>query len=135
MTRPPRLSPRTVIAALACAGAAGCGGGLYIGWEGEYGYDDPPGVALSVQPAQAAPGEPLRLIADARDDHAVLQVDFYQVDPAGRVQRLGGDAWPPYTWDLRMPDTAGQAVRFLARAHDDAGQVSDSAWIAVTPRR
>jgi hypothetical protein len=49
--------------------------------------------------------------------------------------RLGTDTFLPYAWDTVLPDSPIGAVRYLARSVDDAGQVTDSAWVSVVLQR
>lgn len=120
---------------LSTAVLAGCGGGIYLGWEGG-GYDDlPPSVSLVTSVTAARVGDPVRLSAAASDDYAVARVEFYRVEPNGAVVRLGTDTFLPYAWDTVLPDSPGGVVRYLARSVDDAGQVTDSAWVSVVLQR
>lgn len=123
---------------LGCTGLlTGCGGSVSLGWSSSFGdLDDlPPTVQLVVSTPTAAAGQTVRLSATARDDYTVTRVEFYRVEASGAVLGLGSDGFAPYTWDTAMPDSAGSAVRYLARAVDDAGQVTDSAWVGVTVLR
>ncbi|WP_157270848.1 hypothetical protein [Azohydromonas aeria] len=117
----------TVAAAL----LGGCGGGVSIGIGDD--DDDPPRVTLSVAPAQAFAGQPVTLLADARDDYAVAYVAFYRVLPDGSAVRLdplvGG---PPYGLTVALPDSITGNVQFFARAVDDANQFRDSNVVVVT---
>jgi hypothetical protein len=114
---------------------ASCGGSISLGWAGG-GFDDqPPSVSLVSSLTTAQAGQVLRLSAAAGDDYAVARVEFYRVDASGVVLRLGSDGFAPYTWDTAVPDSPNGFVRYLARAVDDAGQVTDSAWVNVAVLR
>lgn len=97
-------------------------------------------IRLAERPAVSrrtgsARSRPVRLSAAASDDYAVARVEFYRVEPNGAVVRLGTDTFLPYAWDTVLPDSPGGAVRYLARSVDDAGQVTDSAWVSVVLQR
>lgn len=127
-----RRHPALALALSAAALLTSCGGGVYLGWEGG-GHDDlPPSVNLVTSPNAAAVGQTVRLSAAASDDYAVARVEFYRVESTGAVLRLGSDAFAPYTWDTVLPDSGSDVVRYLVRAVDDAGQVTDSAWVSVS---
>lgn len=112
-----------------------CGGGIYLGWEGGN-YDDlPPNVSLVTSVNAATAGQVVRLSAAASDDYAVARVEFYRVESTGAVVRLGSDLFAPYTWDVVVSSQASGVERFLARAVDDAGQATDSAWVSVSVLR
>lgn len=118
-------------AGIACLGLAGalasCGGGVFVGIDGG---DNPPDVALVVSPRAGFPGDPIDLDAAASDDFAVRRVEFYLSD-RGSVVFLGSDSAPPYGWSTSVPLTPAFEVSYLARAVDDVGQVTDSAWVVV----
>ncbi|MEX8494026.1 Ig-like domain-containing protein [Sphaerotilus sp.] len=134
-TLPPPLRGAALALVLSTAVLVGCGGGLYFGWAGG-GYDDlPPSVSLVTSVTSAKVGDPVRLSAAASDDYAVARVEFYRVESTGTVTRLGTDTFVPYAWDTVQPDSPDGVVRYLARAVDDAGQVTDSAWVSVTVQR
>lgn len=131
----PPLRGTALALLLSTAALVGCGGGLYLGWEGG-GYDDlPPSVGLVTSVPSARVGDPVRLSAAASDDYAVARVEFYRVEPNGAVVRLGIDTFLPYAWDTVLPDSPTGVVRYLARAVDDAGQITDSAWVSVLVQR
>ena len=115
-----------------CLGLAGalasCGGGVYVGIDGS--SDSPPDVDLVVSPQAAFPGETIDLAAAASDDFAVRRVEFYLAD-RGSVVFLGSDFAPPYGLRTSVPITPAFEVSYLARAIDDVGQVTDSAWVMV----
>lgn len=129
--RPASFWRRTAgIACLGLAGAlAGCGGGIYIGIDGSD-DDGPPDVDLVVSPRAGFPGERIDLAAAASDDFAVRRVEFYRSD-RGNVVFLGSDFAPPYGLQTSVPFTPAFEVSYLARAIDDVGQVTDSAWVVV----
>jgi hypothetical protein len=107
---------------------ASCGGGIFIGIDGS--NDSPPDVDLVVSPRAAFPGETIDLAAAASDDFAVRRVEFYLTD-RGSVVFLGSDFAPPYGLRTTVPNTPALDVSYLARAIDDVGQVTDSAWVRV----
>lgn len=109
---------------------ASCGGSITIGFGS--GFDDPPNVSLAVVPDRAPPGTVLRLLAAAADDHRVAGVQFFRLEPDGRLLHLGEDATPPYEGQTLVPADGRSAVRLLARAIDDVGQTADSAVVVVT---
>ncbi len=127
--QPHRLS----LIALAGLMLAGCGGGIYLGWDNS--ADAPPSVALVASPAAALPGSAVQLSADASDDYRVVRVSFYRVGDNGVALWLGDDYARPYRWDSVLPESAFSSVRYFARAEDDAGQRRDSALSAVTVLR
>lgn len=132
--RPASFWRRTAgIACLGLAGAlAGCGGGIYIGIDGS--DDDPPQVSLSVSPSAQFERGTIDLFANASDDYAVRRVDFYRFDslsPGGRPEWIGSDSAFPYELRTTQPDTPDGGVSYSARAIDDVGQVTDSAWVVV----
>lgn len=127
------MSLRRPIHAGLLAGAvwlASCGGSITIGFGG--GFDDPPNVSLAVVPERAPPGAALRLLAAAADDHRVAGVQFFRVEPDGRVLHLGEDPTPPYEGQTLVPADGRSTLRLFARAIDDAGQATDSAEVVVT---
>ena len=127
--QPHRLS----LIALAGLMLAGCGGGIYLGWDNS--ADAPPSVALVASPTAALPGSAVQLSADASDDYRVVRVSFYRVSDSGAALWLGDDRAWPYRWDSVLPESAFSSVRYFARAEDDAGQRRDSALSAVTVLR
>jgi hypothetical protein len=110
------------------AALASCGGGIFVGIDSS--NDNPPDVALVVSSRAGFPGEPIELAAAASDDFAVRRVDFYLTD-RGSVVFLASDFAPPYGLQTRVPVTPALDVSYLARAVDDVGQVTDSAWVVV----
>lgn len=108
--------------------------GCYVGTYLEIGPgDDPPNVSLAASPALASRGETIGLIAAASDDYRVVEVSFYRLDVGGNTF-LGRDASAPYAIDTVVPTGASGEVRYLARAIDDAGQVSESTVVNVAVR-
>lgn len=134
MTSPPAYRRRLVpaLAAAACLLAA-CGGG--ISWGIGIGIgdddDDAPRVSLSVQPAVVAPGGTFTLVADARDDGGVEQVDFFEVLPDGSRRFLREDTQRPHELVLQAPAAGGQ-WRYQAIAYDTWGQRGYSEVVTVT---
>ena len=133
--RRPLRSAALALGSSAAVLLASCGGGIYLGWEGG-GYDDlPPNVSLVASVNTATVGQVVRLSAAASDDYAVARVEFYRFESTGAVVRLGSDNFAPYAWDVAVSSQASGVERYLARAVDDAGQVTDSAWVSVSVRR
>ena len=118
---------------VAAALLAGCGGGIYLGYED---WDEPPAVSLVSASTRAEPGQFVRLAAAASDNGWILEVRFYRVDSNGRHLLLGADDREPYDWDALIPDSAtpGSRVRFFARAEDGWGNTADSEIISITVR-
>ncbi|MFM2067532.1 MAG: hypothetical protein RLZZ584_2441 [Pseudomonadota bacterium] len=141
---PPRLRRHRAAAALLPflllgVALAGCGGGIVItlGNDG-YGSDKPPEVSLVADVTAARAGTPVHLSAAASDDHAVVAVEFFRIDPDNVTTALGQDRSPPWRWDTTMPDATaygGDSVRYHARAVDDAGQARDSGSVVVLQLR
>lgn len=128
----------TRLLAAASLALAGCGGGIVIGLGG--GYDDfPPDVSLVINVDRAFAGDVLRLSAAASDDYGVDTVEFYRIEPSGSRTFLGADGRAPWTIDTAMPDVitsnGSTFARYIARAIDGAGQISDSAIVAVQQLR
>jgi hypothetical protein len=119
---------KAAVAAALAALLAGCGGGVYLGYD--YIPDDPPSVDLVVSTDVAAPNEAVRLLAAASDDFAVDRVSFYRID-AGRSVLLVTDRSAPWQLDTLVPADAVGSVRYFARAVDDAGQSRDSVVVTV----
>jgi hypothetical protein len=130
-TPPSRVVPR-LLAVLAAAALAGCGGGVWFGIDGGFDDDDDaPTVALAASAPAARPGEVVQLVAAASDDFGVDHVAFYRLEAAGGTTLLGRDTAAPYTLDvLVQAGTAGAS--YFAQAVDDVGQASDSAVVSVT---
>lgn len=116
------------LAAALLALLAGCGGGVYLGYD--YTPDDPPNVDLAASTDVAAPNEAVRLVAAASDDFAVDRVSFYRIDN-GRSVLLVTDRSAPWQLDTVIPVDATGSVRYFARAVDDAGQSRDSTVVTV----
>ncbi len=109
-------------------------GGCRVGLSVDVGpTDDPPSVSLAVAPQAAGAGATVELVAAASDDYVVREVRFYRDDADGPVL-LGRDAVAPYAWQTTVPSNAGPEVRYVARAEDDAGQVTESAVAVVAVR-
>jgi Bacterial Ig domain len=129
-----RLSRRR-IALLLCAALAGCGGGVFIGYEFGGPGDRAPAVALTASATEAVPGAIVRLAAAASDDFGIDHVDFLRRDGAGNDTLLAADRTEPYQTDVTIPPSpAGTVVRYVARAVDVAGQSTTSAPVDVTVR-
>jgi hypothetical protein len=120
----------TLVAASLCAALAACGVGVSLGIGPD---DDPPSVSLAAAPSEAAPGERIGLVAAASDDYVVREVLFFRID-AGGDTLLGRDRSAPYAVETALPADATSAVRYFARAVDDAGQEADSREVVVTVR-
>lgn len=108
----------------------GCGGGVYVGWDGR--YDDPPEVSLTASATAVPPGASIRLVAPADDDYGIARVEFYRVDASGRAVWICDDVRSPYQCDTVVPDSGNGVVRYYARATDDVGQRTDSNWVSIT---
>lgn len=131
-----RIALRTRGLALLIAGAlAGCGGGIYIGYNGGDGFDLPPQVSLVSSISAAAPGQTITLVAAASDDYGVDRVQFFRLDSDGSANSLGTDGGSPYQLQTTMPETSAASVRYFARAFDGAGQYNDSSTVTVTVLR
>ena len=115
---------------LAATLLAACGVGVSLGIGPD---DDPPSVSLAAAPQEAAPGERIGLVAAASDDYVVREVLFYRIDPTGDTL-LASDRSEPYAVETTLPTDAVVAVRYFARAVDDAGQEADSREVDVTVR-
>jgi hypothetical protein len=127
-----RIQP--VLAACATALAlAACGGGISIGWGGD--FDDAPSVSLAASVSAAHVGDSIRLVAAASDDFRVDRVEFFRIEDDGSATRLAIDGDEPYQWDTTLPSTSAAVVRYFARAVDDVGQFSDSAQVVITVLR
>lgn len=124
------------LATLTCVAAlAGCGGGLYLGFDLGGPGDRPPSVALSAAVSEAPAGAIVRLAAAATDDFGVDAVAFYRQEAAGPDTLLGTDPVQPYQLDTVIPASpAGTVWRYFARAFDGAGQHNDSALVEITVR-
>jgi hypothetical protein len=125
-----KASP-TLVATSLCAALAACGVGVSLGIGPN---DDPPSVSLAAAPQEAAPGERIGLVAAASDDYVVREVQFFRID-AGGDTLIGRDSSAPYAVETALPAGAtSAAVRYFARAVDDAGQEADSQEVMVTVR-
>ena len=118
---------------VAAALLAGCGGGIYLGYED---WDEPPSISLVSKASSADAGQTVRLAAAASDNGWILEVRFYRVDASGRSVLLGADDREPYDWDARIPGDAvpGSRVHFFARAEDGWGNVTESETVSITVR-
>ncbi len=124
------------LAALAAVmGLAGCGGGIYIGYDYGDGDDRAPQVSRAARPGGAARGPPGSRGAAPRHDHRVVRVEFFRLEANGSAVALGSDGASPFQLDTRQPDTSATSVRYFARAVDDVGQYDDSASVSVTVLR
>lgn len=112
---------------------AGCGGGVYLGYE--WGDDGlPPSVELVASAYDVVPLQSVRLVAAAADDTGYIdQVEFYRFD-GNRPVLLGIDRAPPYENILVVPADGRTHVDVFARAVDSFGDVGDSAIISLTVR-
>lgn len=121
-------------AAVTATALAGCGGGLYVGIDGDGWFDQSPTVNLVADRSSARPGQTVRLAAAASDDYYVAEVRFYRVDPNGGSTYLGADDRSPFDWDVTIPTDAvrGSSLRFSARAVDSIGQRSDGDTVTIT---
>lgn len=127
----PRLR-RLALGLVALGALAGCGGGAYYEYSDDGGYyDDPPSVSLAAGTSVAAPGSAVRLVAAATDDYAVHHVSFYIRDARGDIL-LVEDFAAPWEITTTVPNNAVGTVTYVARAVDDAGQVSRSSLASVT---
>lgn len=129
LPRPRRpLLPARAGMALALA-LAGCGGGVYIGWNDD--DSQPPSVSIVASSLVASPGEVVRLTAAASDDFGIDHVSFFR-DDGSSVERLGRDDDRPYEWEVRIPAGAGgSSIAFFARAVDEGGNARDSSDVVV----
>ncbi len=123
-----------VLALVVATTLAGCGGGLYVGIDGDGWFDQSPTVNLVANSASARPGQTVRLAAAASDDDYVAEVRFYRVEPNGSSTYLGSDERSPFDWDVLIASDAlrGSTLRYSARAVDSIGQRSDSDTVTIT---
>jgi hypothetical protein len=132
---PPRR--RSVLAGLALAVLAGCGGGIYLEWEhGWIGWEDDwdrhaPDVSLVVSPTSAPAGATVTLSAAASDDQGIDEVIFFRRSGSSNVL-LGSVGRSPYTWTTTLPLDASGSVGYFARAVDVVNRRTDSATVSVT---
>ena len=76
-------------------------------------------------------GNPLRMSADARDDHGVVKVEFYV---AGKLRATDSSA--PFSVSWKAPkNLAGSAQTVVAKAYDTAGLATTDQVSAVLARR
>ena len=125
------MNLRRLVPTLAVAGLLGaCQIGTYVNIGPG---DDPPSVSLAAAPSLASRGETIGLVAAAADDYRVVEVSFYRLDIGGTTL-LGRDGSAPYAIETVLPTGAAGEVRYIARATDDAGQVSESQTVSVAVR-
>ena len=134
---PIRVLRRVASTLAATALLAGCGGGLYLGFELGGGFGDTPAVDLAVSPAAARAGDAVQLVAAASDRDGIDDVRFYRVESDGSRTLLGSDGVAPFEWSVvvRAADAAAGVLRLQAVARDGVGDTGDSAVrvIAVSP--
>jgi hypothetical protein len=117
--------------AIVALAAAGCGGGVVIGF-GDGGFDDgrAPSVSIATAQASVAPGGTLRVVAAAADDSGIDGVAFYRRD-GGSWVLLGEDRREPWDFDVPVPADGRSQVEVRARATDRGGLEADSNVLAV----
>jgi hypothetical protein len=123
-----------LLACLAGALLAGCGGGVYLGFGWDFGDGFAPSVSLAVSPTEAAPGQVVALAAAASDFDGIDQVTFYRLD-GGVATPLAGDGRAPYSLQTAIPLDASGSVSYFARAIDNSGDRADSNVVTVTVLR
>ena len=131
----PIVTPRRLVGTLLAAATlalAGCGGGVYVGVDGT--GDSPPTVSLAVSPTTAFANQTVNLAAAATDDYRIDRVEFWYSDGNGGLLRLATDYAAPYTASDAMQVTRSGSTFYMARAYDDAGQVTDTPWHQVLLR-
>jgi hypothetical protein len=109
----------------------GCGGGVFFSIGGS---GDTPSVSLAANVREAAPGDPVRLVAAAAGERRIEQVVFFRLDDGNGTVELGSDASAPFEWVAVVPAQASSRVRFMARAFDDLGRFGDSDVVTVNVR-
>lgn len=126
--------PRARLAALvATAALAGCGGGVWLGYE--VGFDDsPPDVSLAAGASSVAAGSTLRLVAAAADESGIDRVEFFRIDGPAAVG-LATLRNPPWEVTVTVPADGRTQLQVFARAVDGEGNsaVSVVLSIAVVP--
>jgi len=122
--------PATQLALGVAALLAGCGGGVFIGWDG--GFDDsPPSVSLAAESSTVQAGQTLRVFAAAADESGIDTVAFYRYD-GNRSVLLGSDGRAPYEWQLVVPSDGRTVLTLFARATDNEGNRADSDLVSVS---
>jgi hypothetical protein len=110
---------------------AGCGGGVFFSIGG---VGTSPSVSLAADVRDAAPGDPVRLVAAAAGERRIDQVIFFRLEDGSGTVQLGSDASAPFEWVAVVPSDARTRVRFVARAFDDIGRFGDSEVVIITVR-
>jgi hypothetical protein len=107
---------------------------LLAGCGGTADESDPPEIGLGAfvitQPSGTT-GATVAMLALARDDEGVTQVQFFRVSGTSSVL-LGTASAPPYQLQVVLPVEATGTVRFFARATDTDANTTDSAPVTVT---
>src|SRR5688500_12293354 len=125
MIRRPSSSPRqslrtrTIAALVSAIAVAGCGGGVFLGFElGDNDFNDPfTEISLAADTSSAPADAEVQLIAAASDPNGIDSVAFFRLDPTGGgATLLGADGASPYQWATTIPATASGSVGFFARA-------------------
>src|SRR4051794_13084368 len=113
---------------IAVDGYSGAAGDLVLGWStaGVSTDTTPPAVALTAPAAAASVGRQITVAADATDDVAVAQVEFF----ADGVS-LGVDTTAPFSVLWQTAGHADGTATLTARATDTAGNPTTSAARAV----
>lgn len=128
-----RAAARRLAALALVSSLAGCGGGIFVGFD--FSDDDfgvPPSISLAVSPSAAPSGAVVQLVAAASDPGGIDSVAFYQLDDDGTALLLGADGTQPYQWNATVPAaTASGSVRYFARATDGFGRRADSGVVTV----
>jgi hypothetical protein len=122
---------RAWVATACLAPLAGCGGGVFFSIGGG---GSAPSVSLAASVRDAAPGDPVRLVAAAAGERSIAQVIFFRLDDGSGTVQLGSDASAPFEWVAVVPADARTRVRFVARAFDDIGRSGDSDVVTVNVR-
>jgi len=124
-----------LLAALLAPLLGGCGGGVFIGIDGDGGFGDGRDPAVNIATAQAsvAPGGTLRVVAAASDADGIERVSFYRRDGGGWV-RLADDLRSPYEQDIDVPNDGRSQIEVFARAFDFSGRSGDSNVLTVPVR-
>ena len=122
----------TAFRTAALAGAlllAGCGGGFYVGIDGE----DDPDVELAAVPGTVTSGGTVELQASVDGGTGfIVEVRFYRVDGSSLVF-LGSDTASPYRLNVTAPTvTSSTTVEYVARAWDEFNNRGESDGVTVT---